>query len=169
MGTDKALIEVGGVPMAERVARALVAAECSPVVFVGGVSTLLQLGRPVVADRWPGEGPLGGVLTALAEAGGDDVLGAACDLPMLDGPTVRMLIAAAVSEEVDVGVATTDRLEPGLACWSGAARPRIEALWARGVRALHEAIAELRTVEIPVDPAVLHNVNRPADLPDFGG
>jgi molybdopterin-guanine dinucleotide biosynthesis protein A len=164
MGTDKALLEVGGVAMAERVARALIAGGCALVVFVGGDPSLDRFGRPVVVDRWPGEGPLGGVLTALAGADGADVLAAACDLPCLDGPTVGALLAAA-NPDVDVVVATTDRLEPGLACWSGAARPRIEQFWALGVRALHEVITELRSVEVPVDPAVLRNVNEPSDLP----
>ncbi len=164
MGTDKALLEVDGVAMAERVARALVAGGCSPVVFVGGDPALNRHGRPVVADRWPGEGPLGGVLTALIDAAGADVVAAACDLPMLDGPTVRALILAAAAH-VDVVVATTDRLEPALSWWSGAARPRLEHLWGQKVRALHEAIAELRSVEIPVDPAVVRNVNVPSDLP----
>ena len=36
MGTDKAFVEVGGQPMAERVAAALEEAGCAPVVFVGG-------------------------------------------------------------------------------------------------------------------------------------
>jgi molybdenum cofactor guanylyltransferase len=164
MGTDKAQLEVDGVAMAERVARALVAGRCSPVVFVGGDPTLNRHGRPVVADRWPGAGPLGGVLTALIDAEGEDVVAAACDLPMLDGPTVAALTAAARAD-IDVVVATTDRLEPGLAWWSGVARPRIEHLWRQGVRALHEAIGELRSVEVPVDPAVLRNVNAPSDLP----
>jgi molybdopterin-guanine dinucleotide biosynthesis protein A len=164
MGTDKALLEVDGVAMAERVARALAAGGCSPVVFVGGDSTLRRLGRPVLADRWPGAGPLGGVLTALVDADGTDVVAAACDLPMLDGSTVGTLLARA-APDVDVVVATTDRLEPGLAWWSGAARSRLEHFWALGVRALHDVIAELRSVEVPVDPAVLRNVNAPSDLP----
>jgi molybdenum cofactor guanylyltransferase len=165
MGTDKALLEVAGVAMAERVARALAAGGCAPVAFVGGDSAALnRLGRPVVADRWPGEGPLGGVLTALFGAGRDDVVAAACDLPMLDGSTVGTLLAAA-APDVDVVVAVTDRLEPALAWWSGAARPRLERCWERGVRALHEVIASLRSVEVAVDPAVLRNVNAPPDLP----
>jgi molybdenum cofactor guanylyltransferase len=168
MGTDKALLEVDGVAMAERVARALVAGGCSPVVFVGGDPALNRHDRPVVADRWPGEGPLGGVLTALVGGAGADVIAAACDLPMLDGPTVGALIAAA-REDVDVVVATTDRLEPGLAWWSSVARSRLERLWGQGVRALHDAVAELRSVEVPVDPAVLRNVNAPSDLPSRPG
>ena len=33
------------------------------------------------------------------------------------------------------------------------------------MRALHEVIAELRSVEVAVDPGALRNVNAPADLP----
>ena len=47
MGTDKAFVEVDGVAMAERVATALVAGGCEPVVLVGGDHVLLaRLGRP---------------------------------------------------------------------------------------------------------------------------
>ena len=169
MGADKALIEVAGVAMAERVARALAAGGCAPVAFVGGdASRLARFGRPVHADRWPGEGPLGGVLTALALAGGDDVVAAACDLPFLDGATVATLLATATSgdaEHVDVVVATTERIEPALAWWSASARAAISRHWNLGGRALHEAIAELRSMEVPVDPASVRNVNAPADLP----
>ena len=44
---------------------------------------LAGVGSRVVDDRWPGEGPLGGVLTALLDVDGDVVV-AACDLPDLD-------------------------------------------------------------------------------------
>jgi molybdenum cofactor guanylyltransferase len=167
MGTDKALIEVAGVAMAERVARALTAGGCAAVAFVGGdPDRLAGFGRPVHADRWPGEGPLGGVLTALAVAGGDDVLAAACDLPLLDAATVATLLEAGTdSGPVDVVVARTERLEPALAWWNAAARDEITRHWDRGVRALHEVIAELRAVEVPVDPAALRNVNAPSELP----
>jgi molybdenum cofactor guanylyltransferase len=165
MGADKALVEVDGVAMAERVARALSAGGCSPVAFVGGdTSRLGRFGRPTHADRWPGEGPLGGVLTAITAANGDDVVVAACDLPCLDGPTIERLIAAA-DVGVDVVVATTDRLEPAVAWWSGSARAPLEDSWARGVRALHAVIAELRSVQVPVDASSLRNVNTPRDLP----
>jgi molybdopterin-guanine dinucleotide biosynthesis protein A len=169
MGTDKAFVEVDGVAMAERVARALVAGGCEPVAFVGGDSVgLARFGRPTHADRWPGEGPLGGVLTALDAAHGDDVVVAACDVPFLDGPTVRQLLRAVADrggDLVDVVVARTERLEPALAWWSAAAAEEIARQWARGERALHQAIGALRRVEVTVDGAVLRNVNSPSDLP----
>ncbi len=174
MGTDKAFVEVDGVPMGQRVARALEDGGCDPVSFVGGDAVLLaRLGRPVHPDRYPGEGPLGGVLSALATlapAGveADDaaaVVVAACDLPLLDGPTVaRLLDAAGKSLDADAVVARSSRREPALALWRARARPAVEAQWAAGVRALHVALAGLRVVEVPVEEGPLRNVNTIADL-----
>ena len=66
-GRDKAMIDVGGRPLAEQVARVLESAGCQPVLFVGGNGDGLAsaTGREFVADAWPGEGPLGGVIDAL--------------------------------------------------------------------------------------------------------
>ncbi len=163
MGTDKAFVEIGGVAMAERVARALATGGCRPVVFVGGDTALLaRFDRPCLPDQHPDEGPAGGVLTALA-ATDDDVVVVACDMPLLDAGTVRALIAAAAGD-VDVVVAATDRPQPALAWWSGTARADVERLWAAGARSLHELVAGLRAVEITVEEAAVRNVNTPAEL-----
>ena len=67
MGRDKALLPVGGVPMALRVADALRAAGADEVVAVGGDATALAaLGLTVVPDDHPGAGPLAAIVTALA-------------------------------------------------------------------------------------------------------
>ena len=83
MGTDKAFVEVDGRPMAGRVAAALRAAGAAEVLAVGGdLDRLPSLGFDrAVPDRHPGEGPLGGLLTALAAAGHDVVVVLACDVP----------------------------------------------------------------------------------------
>ncbi len=168
MGTDKALIEVDGVAMAERVARALAAGGCDPVVFVGGAAgALARFGRPVVADRWAGEGPAGGVLTALLDQA-DDVVVAACDLADLDAATVALVRSAgeAVAPGVDVVVARSDRAEPLLAWWRRDAAQAVTAQWAAGVRAVHELLAALEVAEVDVDVTAMRNVNTPADLPN---
>ena len=167
MGTDKALVEVDGVAMVERVADALELAGCRPVVLVGGdVALLERFGRPTVPDEWPGEGPLGGVLTALRAVGAEGLVVAACDLPRLDATTVRAVIEAADAAEpsVDVAVARTGRLEPALAWWSGGALGPLTDAWTEGMRAVREAIGTLSAVIVDVDAAALHNVNTAADL-----
>lgn len=171
-GRDKALTAVGGVPMAERVARALESAACDPVVFVGGdAAALAALGRVTVADRWPGQGPLGGMLSAF-DALDDDLVVAACDLPHLDAVSVRTLLQAAGGaagrRPPDAAVARTDRLEPMLAWWSRRAEPVVRRRFADGARAVHDVLAELHAVEIRVPGTALLNVNRPEDLPTGG-
>jgi molybdopterin-guanine dinucleotide biosynthesis protein A len=164
MGRDKALVEIGGRTMVERVCAALDGAGCVPVVVVGGDGERLAAatGRTALADAWPGEGPLGGVVVALrwfAERGDDGVVVAACDLADLTVDAVRDIAGG-----VGAAIALADRRHPSLARWPVAALEPLEALFASGTRSLHEALEALGAVEIPVDEAALRNVNRPADL-----
>jgi molybdopterin-guanine dinucleotide biosynthesis protein A len=166
MGRDKALIEVDGVSMVERVSRALEAGGCRPVVIVGGDRARLSAvsAREVVPDTWPGEGPLGGVIDAVRRfgaGGADGVVVAACDLPDLTADSVTAIAAAG-----GAAVAVADRLHPGVARWPIAAVGRLEALFEAGVRSLQEALDALGAVPIAVEPAALRNVNRPGDLGD---
>jgi molybdopterin-guanine dinucleotide biosynthesis protein A len=70
MGRDKAFVVVDGEPMVVRVARALRGAGADEVVAVGGDEARLSaLGLAHLPDDHPGEGPLGGVLTALRLVG----------------------------------------------------------------------------------------------------
>jgi molybdenum cofactor guanylyltransferase len=163
MGRPKALIEIDGSPMVVRVAVALGAGGCAPVRLVGVGALPDDVGYPVVADRWPGEGPLGGVITALVDAGGDVVV-AACDLPDLDAATVRAIRDAPGGDAAQAVVAITDRLEPALARWNHHALDELTAIFATGERALHAALGRLDVVEVAVDPAALRNVNSPGDL-----
>lgn len=166
MGRDKALVPVDGVPMAERVACALAAGGCTDVVLVGGDRAALTAatGRPWVADRFPGDGPLGGLLTALAAASGRDVVVAACDLPDLDDASVRTLIeAGAASDTAETVVAVTEH--PHLVgWWRGSTAPRVEQLFAQGERGIRRALRHLAVVEIAVSPAAVWNVNTPDEL-----
>lgn len=171
MGTDKALVEVAGVPMAERVAAALAGAGCTPVVLVGGGAALAVLGRPVVPDEHPGAGPGGGILTALTalDAPGTElVVVAACDLPLLDAATVRAVadpvrndptIAASVAV-----VAAEDRAQRSLTCWR---RPGVvatlRAAWDRGARGIGALLAAVPHAEVEVPADAVRNVNTPAE------
>jgi molybdenum cofactor guanylyltransferase len=168
-GRDKALIDFGGRPLAEHVGSVLESAGCRPVVFVGGDGRLLTAatGRDFVADMWPGEGPLGGVIAALQWFGQhhslvDGVVVAACDLPKL---TVAAVGAVARGGGA-AAVANGARLHPALAYWPIAAVDQLELLFGAGVRSLHEALDALAAERVLVEEVDLHNVNRPGDLGD---
>ena len=163
MARPKAVIEVGGSLMLVRVAEALSAGGCAPVKLIGGLTLPDGVGYALVADRWPGEGPLGGVITAMIDAGGDVVV-AACLLPDLDAATVQAIRQAPGADEADAVVATTARSEPALARWNQRALAPLIAIFATGERALHVALDQIDVVEVAVEPGAMRNVNEPGDL-----
>ncbi len=173
MGRDKALIEIEGVAMVDRVAAALAAAGCSNVVAVGPRQLAGNLAH--VDDLHPGEGPLGGVLTAMGSMRslGSWLCVVACDLPWLDVDSIDALYQAAVSSvalgqnaaEVDVVVARTDRIEPLCALWNPRCRDSVQQVFDSGQRSLLEVFKVLNVIEVPVRPLALRNVNTPEDLP----
>jgi len=171
MGRTKALIEVDGRAMGDRVLDALRGAGADPVFIVGGDSQeLAALDSIVVPDADHGEGPVGGVLTALDHAAGldtvDAVLVLPCDLADVTSDALRPLVDAALGDgHSHVWVAATDRMEPACALWSVESRGVVRDRFAAGERALHRVIAELPHVTVTVDADALHNVNRPEDLP----
>jgi molybdenum cofactor guanylyltransferase len=170
MGRTKALIEFDGTPMAAHVAAALDDVGCSPVVLMGGdADELAVLGRVVVADPHPGEGPLGAIV-AMLERFADDpdierVLIVACDLPMLTVDDLDQLIrAGGAHPEVDVAVASSGRHEPACALWLVSAAPRLRAIFDAGERAVHRALGRIDHVTVTLPIESLRNINTPDDL-----
>ncbi len=164
MGRDKALVEVDGVAMVVRVANALRAAGCQPVFAVGGDRAALEaLGLEFVIDSFPGEGPVGGVITAFTACDTPAVVVVACDVPYLTADTVRALLGA--SGAVHATIAVTDRVQPMCALWSRTALGDVREAFAGGERRLLAVLDQLETVRIPVDHQDLANVNAPGDLP----
>ena len=167
MGRDKSFVEVGGIAMVARVATALSSSGCDPVVTIGGdASGLQRLGLATVPDMFPGEGPLGGVVTALRWCPERPIMVVACDLPLLSGEVlVAMFEAAQEHPDVDVIVAATGRIEPLCAIWRPTAVPVIVARFELGDRAVHRVIGHLHSWVVEVPQLTMTNVNLPADLP----
>ncbi len=161
MGRDKALIEVDGVALARRVADALIAGGCDEVLAVGGdAGALADLGLTPVPDRWAGEGPLGGLATALSEGasrGADALVLTPCDLLDPSAEVVVALLAAlddaaTVDGSVDVAAGEVDdRVEWILSAWRPSRRlaDRIVGLVESGARRLDAVAPVVRRVAVP--------------------
>lgn len=184
MGADKALLELGGVPMALRTAR-LVAPLVASVTVVGPPERFAPLGLEAIPDREPGLGPLGGIATALAHTRTEWNLVLACDLPYLTAAWLAHLIARAREGCADALLPhseTAGRLlpEPLCAIYHRRCLATIDAALARGIRKVTDGLAGLRLVAIP--PAewkafdssgrLFKNINAPEDFRraqrDFG-
>ncbi|HWC66963.1 MAG TPA: molybdenum cofactor guanylyltransferase [Acidimicrobiales bacterium] len=168
MGRDKATqVTVDGQPLAARVASTLRAAGAAEVLAIGGdTAALTALGLDVRPDRHPGEGPLGGILTAFAAAAHPLVVVTACDLPQLRAEVIVALVAAAATGgDVDAAVACTPQREPLCAAWwAPRCHDHLQHAFSTGERAVHRALAGLGVRDVPVPAAVLRNVNTAQDL-----
>jgi len=186
MGWDKAFIEVDGVPMVARAAAALTAAGAAAVLTVGGDRARLDdLGLLAVPDLHPGEGPLGGVITALAALDSpllgdwsaiEAVVTLPCDVIEPDAAAVRGVIGplgGRVGDSADPaqGADLVVPLGSGAPQWMHAAwrrrcLPTLSEAFARGVRAPREVAALLCTVEVEISgEAWFEDADRPEDLP----
>ncbi|MFM8794000.1 MAG: molybdenum cofactor guanylyltransferase, partial [Acidimicrobiales bacterium] len=84
MGCDKATYQVDGIAMANRVADAGKTAGADEVLMIGGSQARAKsLSGTWKKDAFPGEGPLGGVITALKASTHDSVVVLSCDMPFI--------------------------------------------------------------------------------------
>ena len=164
MGSDKATFQVDGVAMANRVAAAAAEAGAAEILMIGGTQARAKnLSGAWKKDAFPGEGPLGGVITALKAAEHDTVVVLSCDMPFITAAVINSLVRGLADAQATVG--RTDRLNWLCAAWSKeeCLKP-LQGVWKRNERAVHRAAVLLDVVEVPVPAVAVRNVNTPADL-----
>ncbi|HEY6905348.1 MAG TPA: molybdenum cofactor guanylyltransferase [Candidatus Acidoferrales bacterium] len=149
MKRDKALLEVGGVPLLVRTARLLEPIVGAPSV-VGDPATYESFALPVIADDWPGAGPLGGIATALRASTARWNLVVACDLPYLTREWLCFLLARAVASTADAVLPmNTLGAEPLCAMYHKRGEPAIRAALESGIRKVTDGLQHLRVETIP--------------------
>jgi len=166
-GTDKALVMLAGKTMLERTAE-LFEGMSDEIVIVAPPRKYEEIPWRVIADRWPGEGPLGGILTALLYANGRTSLqrlpvtghGApsnrhkpcclivSCDMPFLTPEFIAFLCERASLCNAQVVLPRSHGgLEPLCACWSVDAAGVIERAFDSGIRKITDAM-KLLSMEV---------------------
>jgi molybdopterin-guanine dinucleotide biosynthesis protein A len=123
-GADKALIEIGGEPLLDRVVSALSDAERIVVV---GPRRITPSGIVWVQEQPPGEGPVHALVAGLEHVGAEMVAVVAVDLPFVSRDAIRRLADAAQGrdgalvidadgrDQMMLGVYRTDALRARLA------------------------------------------------------
>lgn len=186
-GVDKALLELEGKSMLERTC-ALLAPVCKTVRIIAPSEKYPHPPAPIVIDKWPGEGPLGGILTALyhaedmsralaampgmAEEARTHCLIVSCDMPFLQREWLRFLAERAIRSKAEVIVPKSGNgLEPLCACWRTAAAANIQRAFDHGVRKVTEAMKrvpmevldESAWKRFDTDGRLFWNMNTPGD------
>jgi molybdopterin-guanine dinucleotide biosynthesis protein A len=170
-GTPKALMDVGGRRIIERIVDVLGSVLGAPLLVTNTPELYDFLGLTMVPDVHPDAGSLGGIYSGLAAAQGDAAFTVACDMPFLHPALVRLVVERAGEGDVVIP-RVDDRFETLHACYARACLPFMEARIAAGRLKIAGFFEDVRVVEIPEaalrvhrDPAIaLMNVNTPDEL-----
>jgi len=159
MGRDKARLPFRGGNLINAVSREVERA-------AGSVTIVGHPNLPGIPDLYPGEGPLGGILTALHHTSTDWNLIVACDMPDVTEVFLAALVRAGLQSPAAVVLPHgPDGLpQPLCALYRRNALPVMLGHFHRGVRKVTAALDGL-----PVEPlevaqlSIFQNVNTPED------
>ena len=180
-GRDKALVRFGAIPLLQEIVQ--LAQTCtSEVAVVAGAQKYVDLGGEfeIIEDRWPGEGPLGGIITALQHTAATNRsaewnLILSCDMPFLTAEWLAFLVEHARDSDKEIQVILPHSAhgpEPLCACYRTSAAAPLKNVFDRGVRKVTQALKEVRTEVLDesvwkrFDSAgrLFWNMNTPADF-----
>jgi molybdopterin-guanine dinucleotide biosynthesis protein A len=148
-GADKALVKIGECTLLSRVCE-LVSQAAGSAQVVAPAGRYLDQNVMLIQDRWPDEGPLGGIITALRITSSDATgeswnLILSCDMPFLTCDWLSYLCHRAASGEAEVVVPQSDYgLEPLCACWRTSAVDSLQSAFDGGMRKVTDAMKQLR-------------------------
>jgi molybdopterin-guanine dinucleotide biosynthesis protein A len=180
-GRDKALVEFGGNPLLMQIVD-LAQAWADPVNVIAAAEKYRHLDShlEMVEDRWPGEGPLGGIITALQHTAAADPtcrwnLILSCDMPFLSRAWLEYLISRALAARSDTQIILPHSAhgpEPLCACYRTDAADALKTVFDSGIRKVTAALKPLATEVLDesawkrFDSAgrLFWNMNTPADF-----
>lgn len=167
MGSDKALLEFRGETMLQTQVNKMRAA-VGDCIVVGRAEA--GEGVETIVDTYPGEGPLGGILTALAHTG-DWIIVLACDMPLVGEGTLRELVRRirATSADAVVPRHPDGQAQPLAAAYRRSALKKLQGTFDAGQRRVVDAIQSLEVDwwEVPKDEFL--GVNTPAEYAERTG
>lgn len=170
-GRPKALLDLGGRRIIERVVD-VVARVVDEVLIVTNTPELYaDLGVPLVPDVFPDHGSLGGIYSGLSAASGDAAFTVACDMPFLHADVARLVVDRAADADVVVP-RVGDQLETLHACYAKSCLAPIEQRLRAGRLKIVGFFPDVRVLEIPEtevaryrEPEIVFmNVNTPEEL-----
>lgn len=171
MGQDKARMRIDGQPLVLRgveILRPFV----REVTLLASPGQYADLGVPVLADRWPDQGPLAAVCTGLLSSTAAWNIFLACDLPLLNGRFLELLVKRLLATSSDAVVPrTADDWQPLSAAYHSRCRaPFLQALEAGERRIINllevipvEPLTPAEMLQAGVSESDFANMNTPGD------
>ena len=170
-GEPKALLEVGGRRIVERVADVLRQVTDDLLMVTNTPELFEWMGLPMVPDAFPDCGSLGGIYSGLKAAPGEAAFTVACDMPFIHREVARMVVDRAAEGDVVIP-RVGEQLETMHATYAKACLPHIEARLLERRLKIVGFFESVRVVEIGEAEVARHrapdvaflNVNTPEEL-----
>lgn len=168
MGTDKSMLPIDGRPMVEHICRQLRGTFTRVLISANDAEKFAFLDLDVVPDRMPGQGPLMGMVSALEASDSELNLVVACDIPQIDLPFARRMLAEAKGADVVIPVTGDGEEQPLFAVYRKSVRQCMNEVLAFGGRRISHIYGFCRVHFMELDDAGwFANLNTMADYQGF--
>lgn len=145
MGSDKALLTVGEIPLLQHVINAAQSLGDDRFIISNNPTAHASFTWPLFPDRFPETGPLGGLATALHHATTSHLLLLACDMPNLEPALLQYLADQAHLPHLAIVPDSKEGLQPLCAVYSKSALPLAEASIEQGQLSMRDFIRGINT------------------------
>ena len=170
MGNDKGFVKYAGKSMIEyslEICRHL----CDEILISTSNSRYAVYGYPLIEDEISGIGPLGGIYSALKQAGNNKTIVLPCDTPFLKQELIELLIENVNDADIIIPFTEELNMEPLCACYSKTVLSLMEKQIAEKDYKLQNLIEKASSKKIKIDEQyefytekLFSNINTPNDL-----
>lgn len=151
MGTNKALLPIGGQPMIAIAARTMREVFADVCVIADDEKPYRFLGLPIVSDIVTGSGPLGGIHAGLVRFAPGGVFVLACDTPRVTSDLIRFLFSRRGGGGATVA-RHAGRIHPLCGIYEHRALPAIEASLRAGRLKILDLLRRVETSCVEITP-----------------
>lgn len=170
MGEDKSILPIKGQPMIKRIYDQLRPHFNQILISSNDISKYRFLGVEVVPDKVTGQGPLGGIASALAASANELNFVIASDIPQVDTALMRMLLRQSRDFDAVVPRIGRSRYESLFAVYKKGTLAAIEAALLSGNYRIIDALSSCRVKYIDLSKMGaqrLRNLNTMKDYLEF--
>lgn len=172
MGTNKALLEIDGKTVIERIVEKLGPIVDNLIIVTNSFEEFAFLELPMVEDEWKGIGPLAGIHAGLTASKTERNLIVACDMPFIS-PELGTLLLEQLVEYEAVVPQITEQLHPLFAAYKRGVKEEVKKaieLEQLRIRKIFDRIyvkilteTELENLGVQIGQADTFNMNHPEE------
>lgn len=168
MGTNKALIKLGGTSFIERIAAAVHNVLEHVIIIATQTDEYAFLHRPVFPDIHPHCGPLGGLHSALVHSATSHIFVTSCDLPFITSRMISEVVAKADEETITV-VSDGENTQPLFGVYPQSLHVNVEQALRSGQRGVFSFLEGRNVHVLDFSPFKhnLRNINTPQELAEL--